>query len=694
MTKSVSNLISVLSVGDPTAEADAEFLFDRGCFVETDVFEACADLSSPLFIVGRRGAGKTALAMALERRFGSSTGVLYTRIIPQSFYFAHAKALANSLAERTGINWEFLFTSLWATSLRSEWAQLLLEYYRVRDSGAHDLSVLEEFLKIAAPDPQESASARLSRYLSEITKILEKVGDDVVGTVNRLLATYRSERVTQSLGRIVRASNIKLVTIIDGLDENWDGSNTSAELVSGLLMQAAADFAPVGAITLAFIRENMYRRISNICPRWDRIEGYFYHIAWTEEEIKELILRRINSQTDSEVTWDKIFEPEVKGIPSLDYFIHRTQFKPREIILFCRYSLDIARRHRSEVIRESDVLEAERRYSENRLLDLLNEYQDSLPELRAIVDVFVGKSQIETVDEFLLMLDDFISSGKYAERAPRLSLIYPTREAILDLILGLGFVGVKLRGGDGSFIFKYYGEQGNVFKELTDIEEVGIHPAYEQALGLIQTQVEVAAKEANEAEIVAASASIATRIGSAHEKAVQILGQLRDIPPGMGGFRRYEELMQHAISFMFQGYLDNPRIQERTWTGTQIRDLIFDNTGETLFFRTIRDKHAAVTVPVECKNKMELEASDFHQIETRLAETAGFFAFICYRSGRMDPVRSEIAHLRDIHHRDNRKVVLLLSDANIAQLLRHRIRGKLDGLMYKMYTRYLTLYLV
>lgn len=692
---STRSILGSIYLGDPTAEADTELLFRQGCFIETDIYKLCTELDSPFFIVGRRGTGKTALSMALSRVLTPEATILCTTIVPQAHYFAHAKALARLLAEQTDVNWAFLFTSIWATTLRTEWARSLLEYYKVRNSFLDDLPILQEFLDEAAPDPHESASARLSRYMVEIAEALASTKSDVVGLINKLLVSYRFERVQRSLARVAQESGVTLVTIVDGLDENWDGSDTSAELVSGLLIQAAADYPAVGAITFAFIRENMYRRVSNICPRWDRIEGYFYQLGWTEEQIKDLILRRVASQRDLDnVIWDTVFEPEVRGLPSLDYLIGRTQFKPREIILFCRYAVDSANRHHAEKVREADVLEGEQLYSANRLKDLLNEYKDSFPELKFVIDLFVGKNQIESAEEFLRLLDEFISTGRYLQLAPKLSLSYPTREGIFEVLLGVGFVGVRLHKSS-PFLFKYYGEQGNVFKEIGEIQEVSIHPGFAQALGLVQGQKEILTKEADENEIVAASASIATRVSSAYESQARIVGHLRDIPPGVGGFKRYEDLMQSAIGFAFQGYLDNPRLQLKPWGGAQIRDIVFDNTGETPFFNTIRDTLGATTIPFECKNKSALEASDFHQAENFLMDTPGGIGFICYRSDRREPIGSEIRYLRDIYVRDgaHKRIVMLLSDANIVQLLEQRIKGKLDGFMHKMYKRYLKMYL-
>jgi hypothetical protein len=108
-----------ISFGDPTAEGDTAFLFERHCFFETDIYQRCVELGAPLFVVGRRGSGKSATRMALARHFSQDRTNLTVVISPQSFHFAHAKALARAMIRETDVNWEFLFTSLWATTLGS-----------------------------------------------------------------------------------------------------------------------------------------------------------------------------------------------------------------------------------------------------------------------------------------------------------------------------------------------------------------------------------------------------------------------------------------------------------------------------------------------------------------------------------------------------------------------------------------------
>lgn len=328
--------------------------------------------------------------------------------------------------------------------------------------------------------------------------------------------------------------------------------------------------------------------------------------------------------------------------------------------------------------------------------DLINEYQDAFPELRAVIDVFLGEVRAFRLDELFRKLQDFMASGRYASVAPLLSMTHPNPEALLDLLLGLGFLGVRLTDS-AEFVFKYYGEQGNAFSSLDQVAEVGVHPAFYTALG---TRVpptgsrEVTVREAADEDLVGASTAVAVRSIAASEQASQLIAAMKEIPHGMGGYRRYEKFVRDAVGYGFTGYLDNGRMQERNWAGTQIRDVVFDNTGETLFFSHVRDKFQAIMLVFECKNKESLEPADFHQIETRLTDAAGNIGFICYRSRRTEPVRAEIEQLRSIYIRSNsRKVVLLLSDGNLAQILSKRLRGKLDRFMYRMLTRYVGMYL-
>jgi hypothetical protein len=275
-------------------------------------------------------------------------------------------------------------------------------------------------------------------------------------------------------------------------------------------------------------------------------------------------------------------------------------------------------------------------------------------------------------------------------------MTHPNPEALFDLLLGLGFLGVRATDSP-DFVFKYYGEQGNAFSSLEQIAEVAVHPAFYASLGNKMSPTGatvVSVREAADEDLVGASTAVTVRAIAASETATQLLASMKEIPHGMGGFRRYEEFVRDAVAYGFTGYLDNGRMQERNWAGTQIRDVVFDNTGETLFFNHVRDSFQAITLVFECKNKESLEPGDFHQIEARLSDATGNIGLICYRSGRTEPVRAEIEQLRSIFNRSNsRKVVLLLSDGNFAQILGKRLKGKLDRFMYGMLTRYMSLYL-
>ena len=689
-------LLPAVAFGDPTAEADAIYLFDRNCFLETDIYERCTKLAGPLFIVGRRGSGKSATCMALSRRLPQDSHVLVVNISPHGFHFAHAKELARAMLSHADINWEFLFTSIWATTLRASWAQALLDYYRVRDTPEGDLQALRDFATDVIPTGS-TPEQRLSSYLEHASNIISGPTGNVVGTIGQLLNSLRAEKIAKSIGRIAALSEVRLVTLIDGLDENWDGSDISAQIISGLLTHCATDFPATTAVSYVFLRENMYRRVRELAPRWDRIEGYFTPLTWSTEQLEHLVLTRLRASCASKrFAWNDVFEASIGEMSSLNYLISRTQSKPRELILFCRYALEVALAARTEKIGAKHVKEAERRYSENRRRDLLNEYQDALPELASVLDIFIGQPDIFGLDELLGLLRDFITAGRYIALAPRLSLTHPNDEALLDLLLGLGFLGVRTNRST-EFVFKYYGEQGNAFHAVSDIAEVAIHPAFLMALGMKHRGPNghsLAAREVLGNELIGAASAVGVRQLAVIEHSGELISRLCGISTGMGGFKTYEGLVQEFIAFAFSGYLDNGRMQERSWAGAQVRDVVFDNTGETLFFSHVRNQYQAITFVFECKNKTTLEPADYHQIESRLSDTTGNLGFICYRSDRREPLKVEITQIRDIYIRSHgRKLALLLSDANLAQVLGKRTKGQLDRFMYGLLTRYRALYL-
>jgi hypothetical protein len=614
-----------------------------------------------------------------------------TLVVGQPFYFAHAKALGKVITSRTDTNWDFLFRSVWATTLRVEWCRALLGYYKVRFPSGEDQHDLIAFVADASSDSKETPLARTCRYLERVTAVLDREDGDKVGAINRELLSIRTEQITRTLRAVAEESKVRLITLIDGLDENWDGSNTSAELLTGLLTQAAADYATIGATTYAFVRENMYRRVSAICPRWDRLEAYFRHITWSEEQVAELVLRRIRSHSGGgSLDWDDLFEAEVHGMGSCTYILRRTQFKPREVILFCRYALDVARKHRAWRIRAQDILEAEQRYSDNRLKDLENEYQDGYPELDKVLNLFRGWPQVVSFDELLVQLREFVASGQLAAVAPRLSLSHPNAEALFDLLLSIGFLGVRTKQ-NGTFVFKYYGEEGNVFRSVSEIEEVSVHPAFQAALGLRHVVANLPTREAGDTDILTGGPSVSSRAAAPYEQETAIMGALRDAPVGVGGYGRYEEATRRGLAYAFQGYLDNPRVEERSWAGAAVRALVFENTGETPFFRSLRDEYGALVVPFECHNNSQLKASDFHEIEGRLRSGSGRCGFICYRGDRADPIREELKHLRNMYHRERERpvVVMLVSDVKMAQMVAKRMRGKLDQFLARWLRDYL-----
>ena len=139
---------------------------------------------------------RAATSMALARRLPQDSHVLTVEVSPRGFHFAHAKELAAAMLSHTDINWEFLFTSLWATTLRASWAHALIHYYRVRDTPQGDLAALRDFAADVIPDGS-TPEQRLSYYLEQASAIIHSRNENVIGALSELLNSFRAERITR-----------------------------------------------------------------------------------------------------------------------------------------------------------------------------------------------------------------------------------------------------------------------------------------------------------------------------------------------------------------------------------------------------------------------------------------------------------------------------------------------------------------
>jgi hypothetical protein len=133
------------------------------------------------------------------------------------------------------------------------------------------------------------------------------------------------------------SSNVGAVVTLDRLDDSWDGSEKSKQILIGLLKASkeindnyAGETRQKGLSVLVFLRTDIYEGLR--FDDKDKHRAIEEHIVWEAD----LLRRMIDERLPDGVTVDDLFEPgEMRGsILPFNYIVKRTFLRPREVIQF------------------------------------------------------------------------------------------------------------------------------------------------------------------------------------------------------------------------------------------------------------------------------------------------------------------------------------------------------------------------
>lgn len=143
----------------------------------------------------------------------------------------------------------------------------------------------------------------------------------------------------------------------------------------------------------------------------------------------------------------------------------------------------------------------------------------------------------------------------------------------------------------------------------------------------------------------------------------------------------YHQLILNILTEIFNPHLKNPQKEEKINQGRKRVDITFDNKAEEGFFKELKESYkiSCPLIFIECKNyNKALETPEFDQIEGRLNKRRGMFGIIVCR--KVDNVESVLNHCRDLirENPDAEKYVIVLTDAEIEQMIKHKLENKSD----------------
>lgn len=524
-----------VNVGDVDAEYDK---YLANAFLDTGDPEILCDTSSPKsVIVGRTGAGKTALLKHIEQ-----TQERVLRIDPStlSLQYLSNSTIIPYLAD-IGVKLDLFYALLWRHVLVME---IIREHFQLRDdagqknffnriaeffSGNKAEQHAIEYYREWNPSFWESSDVRVKEITDALKQKLEaklgkgfasagasseretKVTAETIQRAQGVIKDVSLERIQMGMQivqrKVLQDRQRPYYVIIDDLDKNWVDAALSYDLIDALL-DAVGEFAKIENVkVLVALRENiveiLHSRRGGQRQQREKHESLFHRLRWSEADLVSLMDKRLSemlrAQYGGGVTLGQVL-PDArmgKGLSGLEYMLERTLQRPRDLIEFVNRCLEQALTVQSGRITWKILLDAERDYSLGRLRSLEDEWHPTYPDIAVVFRAFDGSPEsfvIADLDDNRL-IQTLITGEHSDEQGSIAKLAYDLSEsgrragevwlALMSPLYRVGFVGAKAAPQD-PVVFSYQQPSLSV-EHLPLTARFYVHKALHSALH-IQTQ--------------------------------------------------------------------------------------------------------------------------------------------------------------------------------------------------------------
>jgi hypothetical protein len=654
--------IKKADLGQSFAEYDV-VRTDPQMFVETPSMRAAAGrVASKCIFVGRRGSGKTATTYYLEGRDSKRTAL----ILPELFSSldVYVKSDSESLSQRT-------FKTIVTSFKRSLLDEAVAAWQK---NGSFSFVAAHTFDEIK----KERNFVEQFEFDTRTLGLVEE-GINTLHAANEKEWNRFNQRSRKLIEQIIDASaepKRNLLILIDRIDEDWDGTNDAVTVLMAL-MHACVELNAISPSisVLLFVRENMFDRVRQADLEFSRLETSVISLDWTRELLRELVERRLRRHLIAKPalggpTWNAFFEGEEVSENMVFSFC---QPRPRDILAYCSFALQIAQSHQHSKVMLEDLAAAKRRFSESRLKELCDEYAENYPQLRLVLTRFFGLGKRFTskaIDDFLKKI---LTDEEVQRNCQRWIYQYTTPYAFTSLLYGIGFAGIA--NSKGEVQFKVQETQPFNPDQISHESLLVIHDTYADALQLRDVLIptldeRLELKRAGLLEELPQS----FEFGQAYRsKLEELQTNLMSLPRGRDHYSEYEGIVGEVIRLCFFRALSNVESRVRTVDNRSVRDWIAGNHSQSGFWKLVRDRYAATQVIFECKNYDDLSADDFGQVGHYMNDRIGRFCVIMYRGGP-EIKQAYYAHIREIAIKHG--LVLLLGERDLEVLLRQAINGK------------------
>jgi hypothetical protein len=474
-----------VDLGDLAAEN--EILALQSYFVPTGQYNQVKRGHARL-VVGRKGAGKTAIFYGVRAAHTQERSHLVLDLKPEGHQLVKLReAILNQMSP--GVQ-QHVLTAFWNYLLLMEIAHKIIHTEQQAAYRDINIRMFYEDVKRAygahttTDTEQGDFSERLLALVDDIVERKESISDvSQSGEVTQLI--YRSDirQLNNAISGYMTASRKDDIWLLfDNIDKGWpifDVRREDVAIITSLLeatrkLQRQFENRSLELRAVVFLRNDIYQHL--ILDPADRGKENPAILDWNDPEtLKEMLRRRIALSTGLEASFDELwrvfFASHVQGEESFSYLLERTLMRPREVLRFARDCVNVAVNRRHEQVTEDDILQAERSYSDDALVDLSLELKDVRPDFANAPYAFIGaQTHLSPSDLGIALLKTGITADQI--------------EKVRELLLWFGFLGIYAYPEEERYSYQF---EHNLQKMKSGIEQFTycIHPAFRQSLGCI-----------------------------------------------------------------------------------------------------------------------------------------------------------------------------------------------------------------
>ena len=449
------NFLSELTIGDAIAENEFQTLGDY--YLRTDQFGR-ASRGEVNLVVGRKGAGKTALFSQLRNEKRANVSNIVVDLKPEGYQLIRLKEdVLDYLAEGARTH---LITALFEYVLYLEICYKLLEKDRTR--YLRDNRLYEPYLRLQSVYQSGDAGE------GDFSERLLSISRSLVDAFKQRFGKQAEQRLTSAqVTELVHKHNIREVRealssylefkdsvwiLFDNLDKGWSAHGLSDEDVTILrcLIDAArkvqrqmqADDHHFHCVV--FVRNDVYQLLVEASADYGKESRAV--LDWHDPDLLREMLRKrlvhgvLPPNTPFQKVWAQICISHYKGEETSHYLIERSLMRPRNLIKLLAHCRGFAVGLEHEKIDEDDLNKGLKSYS----LDLITEADQELTDILG-ADTNLLYHFINEGTEFSQQALERICSGAGVD-APKMG-------KVIEFLLYYGFVGIRNADKAPTFVF-------------------------------------------------------------------------------------------------------------------------------------------------------------------------------------------------------------------------------------------------